>query len=349
MALTKEQIKQRKKEDELLRKKRRDVERSPSLPLPTDKIKEKFFEDIGAPIPETPLSKILKAAPTNFEDGAGRPATTGGDAEIFRNDKGQITAVLADGKFLPFGNDSEARRFLQRRLQKLTTPEGAIEVGEARQKEAILKATQKIGKLTPEQLVSVQGAAEAPIDVRQAVTAGLVPNAPSIISRTAAGATAGGVAGAIGGLGIGAIPAAIIGGSVGFISAVYSGIQKNIETQKKGEIGASQDVLSFGIRNMRQLAQLATQDPANADKYINQYNQQLLLIHRAREQIKVETDENLDKYIEDGTDIISDFNLVLDENGLADIYGQRLDVALRKGLVLTSEELPTLKDISGAG
>ena len=203
-----------------------------------------------------------------------------------------------------------------------------------REAQALQQQAGQIGQLQEAAWAPVQ---QAPIDWSQAGVAG-ISNLPSIVSRTAAGAAGGAVAGGTLGLGVGAVPGAIVGGIGGFISAVWSGTAANIKGQQRGEIGASQDVLTNAKTNMRQLAMLASQDPANAGEYIQAYNAQLSMVHKAYRQIKAETQGDLNKFMEDGTDILSDFELFLGPNGTAEIYGSKLRVALTSGVPMPLTE-----------
>lgn len=219
---------------------------------------------------------------------------------------------------------------------------GGVPIQEATTKKEAIKSAQTVGQLQPELLQNMQ---EASPNWEQALTAGVVKGAiPSAIGYAGAGAAAGALGGPAAPV---TVPTgAIIGGIFGLIKGIYSNTLSNIETQKKGEINAAVDVLSYGKNNMRQMVILASQDPANADRYVDAYNKQLTLIHRARSQIKLETQGNLDKFIEDGRDILSDFDLFLDEGGLADSYGEKLRIALASGISLTEEDIPEdLKNI----
>ena len=87
---------------------------------------------------------------------------------------------------------------------------------------------------------------------------------------------------------------------------------------------------------------LASQDPANADIFIKQYNDQLTRIHQARRQTKAEVTGDLNAFMEDGREQLADFDAFLLEGGIADIYGQKLSIALGSGIplsVIESEQL----------
>jgi len=158
--------------------------------------------------------------------------------------------------------------------------------------------------------------------------------APSAILGIGTAALAGTKIGAVGGpWGMAA------GGALGFVYGLYKGIMGNIESQKKGEIRASVDVLSAARTNMAKLSLLARRYPERATYFVWQYNQQLAQVHRAHAQIKIETQGNLNSYIEDGTDILSDFELFLDPQiGTAKIEGDKLFLSLTNSAPISDEE-----------
>jgi len=184
-------------------------------------------------------------------------------------------------------------------------------------------------------------ATEAPIDKGQAFTAGLANIAPSL----AGGAAGGAAIGAIGGAGVGAIPGAVIGGVGGAITGFLNGIRANIKSQQSGEIASTKKTLTAAKTNMRQLATLASKDPANAAQYVELYNQQLANVYRAQAKLKLETQGNLNAFMEDGTQDLAEFELFLEDGGLATIYEQRLAMALMSGapMEFTTEDLEGLE------
>lgn len=208
-----------------------------------------------------------------------------------------------------------------------------------REAQALQQQAGQIGQLQEAAWAPVQ---QAPIDWSQALIAGISGALPSAATGAAAGAITGGIAGAGVGSTVTAPIGGFIGGVAGFVAGVWKGTAANIKAQQRGEIGASQDVLTNARTNMRQLAMLASQDPANAGEYIQAYNAQLSMVHKAHRQIKAETAGNLNKFMEDGTDILSDFELFLGPDGTAEIYGSKLRVALTSGvpMPLTEGDLP---------
>lgn len=188
--------------------------------------------------------------------------------------------------------------------------------------------------LSPEEIARAEAqATETPIDKSQALTAGTLSNVPSLLKNVGVGAGAGfAVAGHVG---------AAVGGVLGAIKGVWGGVQNNIEKQQRGEIAASKDVLSAARTNMRQLITLASKDPGNAAEYMQAYKRQLAMVYTAQAKIKLETNGDLNKFMEDGTEVLSDFELFLMPGGYADIQGQKLQIALMGGVMpeFTAEDL----------
>jgi len=199
-----------------------------------------------------------------------------------------------------------------------------------------MQAVSGIG-LTPQEIAQAQAqATEAPINIGQALTAGFANVAPSTIGGAAGGAAVGAVAG-----GLGAAPGAIIGGIGGFVTGLFNGIRTNIKSQQGGEIASTKKILTAAKTNMRQLATLAGKDPANAAQYRDSYNQQLANVYRAQAKLKLETQGNLNAFMEDGTADLAEFDLFLQNGGMANIYKQRLEMALLRGASMdfTTEDL----------
>ena len=175
---------------------------------------------------------------------------------------------------------------------------------------------------------------EQSLDVSEALTAGVARDPAGIIRDAAigawAGATTGTTIGAATGGPIGAGAGAIGGAVAGIGVAVWRNIQGNIEDQQKGQIGANVERYNQGLRNLRQLALLATTYPEQADQLVADFNTQKSIMHQAYEDTKAETDEDLEKYLEDGTEILAKFEAALGENGMVDIYELRLNLALSR-------------------
>jgi len=252
---------------------------------------------------------------------------------VLDQDTGEPSGFIGSkGQFVKAG-----KRDIEMMMNKKLADEALIAGGTSGQfkqqqaeAEEIKRLTAQIGNLTPEQMQRLQTLKEAPIDWGQAITAGTLGSAPSILT-TVGGFAAGGALGA-GPVGAG------IGAAVGLIAGVWRGIQSNIKTQQKGEIGASMDALTNARTNMMKLSRIAT-DPSKAQAAIELYNEQLFLVYQARAQTQLEVRGNFNKYMEDGRDILSNYDLFLDEGGQAEIYGMRLEAELSRNIPLTEEEL----------
>lgn len=274
---------------------------------------------------------------------------------FYQDEKGNATGIEKNGKtYLGKLSPDEVQSIIASEEKKKIPAQYSL-AEQARVKnlnELSQAAAQNIG-LTPEQIQQAQlSAQETPIDYGQAITAGTVGAGGSIIRAAGTGLAAGAAAGAIGGsvvpvvgTTVGAVGLGIAGALTGIVSSIYSGINSNIQSQQKGEIAATKDVLAAAKTNMRQLAILANQDPINAHTYIQAYNQQLANVYAAQSKLKLETQGNLNKFREDGTQDLSDFELFLEPNGLADLYGQRLRIALNSGgsYQLTENDLLNLE------
>lgn len=190
--------------------------------------------------------------------------------------------------------------------------EGGVTTQQIQQQKEIAQLASKFG-LTDDEISSLQSGitGDAPINWSQAITAGTAGNLGKIATY-----------------GVGAL--VVSGGNpivaaLGVASAIWSGVQGNIKTQQSGEIGASKDVLTNAKTNMMKLSRLASTDPSHADDYIQAYNFWLGEVYKARRQIKLETQGDLNAFMEDGRDILSDYDLFLMEDvGTAAIYKQRI-------------------------
>ncbi len=259
-----------------------------------------------------------------------------GTIETFSSNKtGRASGVvMPDGRtFLGLSPD-DVNLIAEGEAAKVARPINSAPVGTAQtqleQRQKLQQAIQNIGQvgqLTP--------AEEAPINYSQAAMAGLANVLPSAVGGAAGGALLGGVAGAGVGSTVTAPGGALVGGLGGSISGFASGFLRNIKTQQKGELQAANAELATARTNMRQLAMMATQDPANADLYVSAYNDQLTRIHQARLQTKAETTGDLNAFMEDGRVEMAKFDDFLRVGGLADMYGRKLNIALQTNTPLT--------------
>ena len=278
-----------------------------------------------------------KPEPTEEPTQTPQPPVAAPALETFTDpNTGRATGITTpDGRtFLGLSPD-EVSQVAQQQGDIQARPEGTAAVGTA-QAQAIEQ--QRIQQLVSQigQLGNLSATQQADINLSQAATAGAFGVIPGRLGGAAAGAIGGAAVG-----GVGAIPGAIGGAILGTIGGFTSGIISNVKEQQRGELQAADIELTNARTNMRQLAMLASQDPANADIYIQQYNQQLTRIHQARRQTKAEVSGDLNAWIEDGREQLADFDAFLQAGGIADIYGQKLAIALSSGVPLSinGEEL----------
>lgn len=219
------------------------------------------------------------------------------------------------------------------------------QVQQVQQQEELQNAVSQIG-LTPQEIAAAQAkATEAPVDLGQAATAGAVGVAPGLLGGIATGIAAGAIGGAAAGTAVAPGVGTVALGAVGAVAGLLVGIKNNIAKQQRGEIASTKKVLTTAKSDMRQLATLASKDPANAAMYIELYDQRLSQVYTAQRKLKLETSGNLNKFMEDGTSELAEFDLFLQPGGTADIYKQKLQMALLSGVPLdfTAEDLASLE------
>jgi len=253
-----------------------------------------------------------------------------GTVETFQGDNGVSGVTLPSGKSFLGLPKADVAQIANKEAGRVAIPENAQPAGTAQalaERQARLQQLSQQGLITEQELALIQ---EAPIDFGQALTAGTLGNLPSVASA---------VAGGVLGLGIGAIPGAVVGGVGGLISAIWSGTQSNIKAQQKGEINSAVDVLTNAKANMRQLRMVAETDPTRAEQALEGYYFWFNEVKKAERKVQRETQGNLNKFMEDGTETLSDFELFFAPNGYADIQRIRLEQAIIRGQSATPEEL----------
>ena len=236
------------------------------------------------------------------------------------NERGETTGVIKDGRtLLGLGKEDVAK----------LAPPGTMTATQLAEQERIQQITSQIGRGVGTPVGIEQGT-----DIGEAITAGLMKDPAGTLKDVAygavGGAVVGGKVGAVGGP-WGAVGGAALGAAVG----IWRGIQGNIEEQQKGQVGAIMVDYNQGLRNLRTLAMLATTYPEHAQEFVEDFNTQKYLIMQAHANLKAETDENLEKYIEDGTVNLAKFDAVLAPNGLIGTYEIRLNLALSQGVPMT--------------
>jgi len=237
--------------------------------------------------------------------------------------------TLPDGTTLTGLNKDNIRDVVRQQTGGIGQPETiglqSVALAEQQKRATIMDAIANIGKVG-----KLTEAQQASIDKSQAFTAGVVGEAPSIL------ATAGGFA--AGGAVIGGPVVALAGAGLGLIAGVARGLLGNIKEQQRGELQAADIELTNSRTAMRQLAMLASQDPANADVYIKLYNAQLTRTYQAKRQTEAEVAGDLNSFMEDGREQIADFDAFLEPGKLADIYGLKLQIALESNIPLTEND-----------
>ena len=312
----------------------------PPRPGEFDPRREQRAGPTAGAITTTLFPDILKAQ-EQFNKGKAQPVedpTTGGSGaeepdRAFRDEQGNITAFLIDGKFLPFGNDAEARAFLQRRQAKLATPEGVLEAGEASGVRRGRELAGTVGQFTEEQIAQIEGALPTDFTNRQTFLSGLRGSVGGGISGAitgattlgAAGAIAGGPGGAIIGGGIGAIGGFTVGGARGYLEAY----ENNIQSQAAGEIGASGIVLRDNMRQMRQASANMWSNKGNMIQNRDSFNQALVNIEAEHSKIFQETNSDLNLFLsQDGTQTLQKYTDFFNPNGMKDFLINEFQTAL---------------------
>jgi hypothetical protein len=130
-----------------------------------------------------------------------------------------------------------------------------------------------------------------------------------------------------------------LGAVGGAVTGFLNGVRSNIKGQQSGEIGAANRVLTDAKTNMMRLRMIAEQSPDKADEAIELYFQQLSQVQRANRQLQLETQGNLNKFMDDGREDLARFDLFLQDGGYADLQLMRLESAVMRGTPATTEEL----------
>lgn len=278
------------------------------------------------------------AGANNQRSGSVAPAPGTIESNSTPGAKGMV--VLPDGRTLLGVNKDDIDKIAAGEARKVARPENSAPIGSA-QNAALQEKRRALAAGQIGQFEALPSLGETPIDWSQAFTAGVVKGGGSILRSVATAAGTGALVGGVPTGGVGAPIGAAVGAGIGLVAGLYGAIVGNIEGQQRGEIAATKDVLNVAKTDMRQLAMLASQDPANADIYVAAYNKRLSQVYQAYEKLKAETSGDLNKFIDDGTDKLSDFELFLAPGGTAEIYGAKLNNALVSGVPLsfTAEEI----------
>jgi hypothetical protein len=247
---------------------------------------------------------------------------------IVTGEDGNITGFInSEGQFVRDRETALAIREKTLKEEQLLAGVQTAEqqLGTRRERQKLQQALLGIG-----QIGELTDAEQADINYSQAVAAGLAGIIPSALGGAALGATAG----LVGSAGVLSIPGALAVGGAGAVGSFFSGVLGNIKVQQDGELGAASEELTLATFSMRQYAMLATQDPAMADFYIGEYNTALTRAYQAQRQVQAEVQGDFNSWIEDGRVDLAKFDTFLRPGGKADVYGEKLRVALLKGVPL---------------
>jgi len=232
--------------------------------------------------------------------------------------------INSQGNFVKASRE-DIQMVVDKQNAKTAPIEGGVTAKQYQEQQNIQRAIEQIG-----QIGKLDPAIQADINFSQAFTAGASKVLPGLLGGAATGAIAGSVV-----PGLGTAIGAIGGAAAGALGTFVGGTLGNIKEQQRGELQAADIELKNAKTNMRQLAMLASQDRANADIYIQQYNQQLTRVYQSRRQTKAEVTGDLNAFMEDGREQLADFDAFLQEGGIADVYGQKLKIALDSGVPLS--------------
>ena len=211
-------------------------------------------------------------------------------------------------------------------------PLGTEPAGSAQARaDASFKLQQSINKIGDiGQLSTVE---QANINWSQAITAGIAGVVPAAAGGAAVGATAGLLGGPL--APVTSSAGAVALGAAAAINGFVRGVLANVEEQQRGELGAADIELTNSRTLMRLFAMLASQDPSNADFWIEKYNAQLTRAYQSRRHTHAEVQGDLNAFMEDGREQLADFDSFLKDGGIASIYGEKLRLALESGVPLS--------------
>ena len=184
--------------------------------------------------------------------------------------------------------------------------------------------------------IPLEAGEATPINRRQTFLAAVASDPVSLLiggyAGVKVGALAGAKVGAMVGAGAGPVGAAVgatAGVILGVAAAVYRNAQRNVKSQKTDNLGAQTSTLRDGTSNLRQLYRLANLDPANAERYIGLFNQQLTKIDQAHSQMKIDTSKDLNLALGiDGTRARQDFENFYAPGGRREVSIMRMQEAI---------------------
>lgn len=275
------------------------------------------------------------------------PSTTTIDKPVIvRGDKGGVTGLnFPDNpdimgspwvRGLPPGH---AEKLLDIYNQRLGMFEGADEAEDIRKRIKAEREKEKqaeqvgegynpaqaslMGAGMPEGQVGLFGVSD--IDMQQAFTSSLLDG---ILGGIGASVTTA-VAGATLGSRTGIPQLAVLGGITGFAFGLANGIKKNIASQRSDTISAQQKTLTDSRENLNKLIEIIKLYPANAEEYISDYNQQLNQIAIAYQNLKLDTQSDLNKALsKDGTVALQEFENFYAAGGRKEVLDLKMKAAV---------------------
>ncbi len=255
------------------------------------------------PLEQAIIKGRTKATPPPETDTGGGG---GGGFSAFTNEQGRLSGFTIDGKDFFGASPKQVRaahaKFLRGRglgpepLQFRSD----IAAGERQLRERQALAGQ-IG-----QLGDTGATTPTELSREQARKAGVIAAGPGF----AAGAVTGAVLGLATTGGLASLPFAIVAGGVGAVSTYYVTYRRNLKSQaadiSKGRVLSVMDT----EKAMRELINMQNSQIGNPETNVDLMNQNLALVERSYSQLKLDTQSNLKKFIEeDGTKQLMKFEV----------------------------------------
>lgn len=280
---------------DLLKKKKKPVQIQPG-PQSIEPV-QSIPKELPKPKPEPPKSNA-------FQTFTGESGSLSG----FKTPSGETFIGL---------KPSEVKAEIATQQEKTAIPQGAISREQAINLEEQRRAGQAIagavGQLSPEVMADLQS--KNP-NFQQAIQAGLATAAPGVVGGAAVGLATGGAA---------SLPLAAVGGIGGFIA----GVRSNLKSQTSDEIRKSSIALREREQNLRALITNTNQNPANAAENLMLFNEQLSMIERDRAKLKLQTQQNLNKFLgEDGSPELERYEIFYSAGGSRDLLLREMQIAL---------------------
>ena len=281
---------------------------------------EKKPEPTPEPTPKPKEEEVITPPKVPVPPGQIEVSTTHGP-------KGGTMLSIGDQTYLANLSPEEIQQVAAGQARKYGIPENAAPVGTAKLRAELQAQGQQlaadVGKFGP------LGIDPTGLDVKEAVTTGIVGAIPRALGLAASGAAAGAAIGAVGGPAapITVTSGAVIGAVGGFVSGLASSMIGNFKSQRTDTTTAQQRVLDEGKQTMKDWATLAKNDPTNRAFYLAQYNKQSALIDQAFRQMKLDTSRDVAKF-ETALPNLAEFNSFYSPGGERDTLNDEMLIAL---------------------